>query len=68
MKVADLKEECEKRGLENTGKKAELVSRLQAASTGMTKIIIFKKGGTNNNYDSVEFIIKREDNVIITSC
>ena len=38
MKVAELKEECEKRGLGSSGKKAELISRLQGATTtGETK-------------------------------
>jgi hypothetical protein len=32
MKVAELREECEERGLESSGKKAQLVSRLQAAT------------------------------------
>lgn len=31
MKVAELKEELEKRGLDSTGKKADLVSRLEDA-------------------------------------
>ena len=31
MKVAELKEELEKRGLESAGKKAELVKRLEDA-------------------------------------
>ena len=40
LKVAELREECEKRGLDSSGKKAELVSRLEGssstcASTGM---------------------------------
>lgn len=36
MKVADLKEELEKRGLETTGKKAELLARLEdALKSGM---------------------------------
>ena len=29
MKVADLRAECEKKGLDSSGKKAELVSRLE---------------------------------------
>ena len=40
LKVTELREECEKRGLDSSGKKAELVSRLEGssstcASTGM---------------------------------
>ena len=34
MKVAELKEELESRGLDTSGKKAELVARLEAALTG----------------------------------
>ena len=34
MKVAELREQCEERGLDSSGKKAELVSRLQAAAKG----------------------------------
>ena len=34
MKVAQLKEELTKRGLDATGKKAELVSRLESATAG----------------------------------
>ena len=44
MKVAELKEECEKRGLESSGKKVELVSRLQAATTTGR---MFREGGAN---------------------
>ena len=33
MKVADLRAECEKKGLDSSGKKAELVSRLEGAAT-----------------------------------
>ena len=33
MKVADLRAECEKKGLDSSGKKAELVSRLEGAGT-----------------------------------
>ena len=46
MKVAELKEECEKRGLESSGKKVELVSRLQAATT---------TGVTNHNNIDKDF-------------
>lgn len=34
MKVGDLREELEKRGLETSGKKAELVARLEDALKG----------------------------------
>ena len=34
MKVGELKDELEKRGLDTTGKKAELVSRLEDAMKG----------------------------------
>ena len=51
MKVAELREECENRGLDSSGKKAELVSRLQANATGIyDKLIerpVPKKGWAN---------------------
>ncbi len=48
MKVAELREECEERGLESSGKKAELVSRLQAATKTGRDIDKDLEGGANN--------------------
>ena len=52
MKVAELREECENRGLDSSGKKAKLVSRLQANATGiyydkLTERSVPKKGWAN---------------------
>ena len=42
MKVAQLKEELTKRGLDATGKKAELVSRLESATAGSSASKVVK--------------------------
>lgn len=45
LKVAELKEELEKRGLDSTGKKADLVSRLEDAinSSNACYIMCFQR-------------------------
>ena len=41
LKVAELREECEKRGLDSSGKKVELVSRLEDSSSTSTGMLLW---------------------------
>ena len=49
MKVAELRAELEDRGLDTSGKKAELVARLEAALGGASKKAKVEEGGTDES-------------------